>query len=287
MSDDRPAKGDEQSNQASGLRSTQARLFPTILHSVDGARIGERVVAVEAPIAIEVNGLGYAVMMATPDDLVDFGTGFALTERLVAVREDVLEVTPHQTDKGWILRIWVEEHRFSAVRERVRHRVADSGCGLCGLENLEQALRPLPHVKMQPAAKSPAIFLALSRLKKYQALSQATGAVHAAALCDDDGAILLVREDVGRHNSFDKLIGAAALNDLSMASGFVLLSSRCSYELVEKAVVVGVPLLVTISAPTSLAVDMSKACALTLVSLARSDSILVLSDPYKSFSSDI
>jgi FdhD protein len=250
---------------------------------VADAHAEQRMIAVEAPIAIEVNGLGYAVMMATPDDLVDFGTGFALTERLVVSGDEILEVTPHETDKGWLLRIWIEEHRFSAGRERVRHRVADSGCGLCGLENLEQALRPLPQIKTKPVAQPAAIFRALSQIAGHQALSQATGAVHAAALCNDDGSILSVREDVGRHNSFDKLIGACNRDGLPLERGFVLLSSRCSYELVEKAALAGVPLLVTISAPTSLAVERSRACGLTLVSLARHDSMLIVNDPHHLF----
>lgn len=264
--------------------ATRARLFPAIRQTAEDADAEHRMIAIEAPVAIEVNGLGYAVMMATPDDLVDFGTGFALTERLVESWDEILEITPHETDKGWLLRIWIEEHRFSAVRERVRHRVADSGCGLCGLENLEQALRPLPRIKAQPAARPAAIFRALSQIAEHQTLSQATGAVHAAALCSDDGAILIVREDVGRHNSFDKLIGACNRSSLSMERGFVLLSSRCSYELVEKAAVAGVPLLVTISAPTSLAIERSRACGLTLISLARHDSMLMLNDPHHQFS---
>lgn len=280
MSDDRLARENEVLDKGSCLRTTQARRFPIIRRTADSTVSADRMIAVEAPVAIEVNGLGYAVMMATPEDLIDFGTGFAITERLVGSCDEIVEVTSHETDKGWLLRIWVEDHCLSAIRDRMRHRVADSGCGLCGLENLEQALRPLPAIGDLPTARPTGIFRALAGLQDHQIVSQATGAVHAAALCDDDGAILIAREDVGRHNSFDKLIGAAALNGLPMNKGFVLLSSRCSYELVEKAAVSGVPLLVTISAPTSLAVERSRDCGLTLVSLARPDAILIMNDPH-------
>lgn len=249
----------------------------------DHAAIAVRTVAVEAPVAIEINGLGYAVMMATPADLTDFGTGFVLTERLVNGIGDIIDIAPHAVEAGWLLRIRVSEHCFAAVRERVRHRVADSGCGLCGLENLEQALQPLSAIAAVPTTTVPAIFTALAALGDHQALGAATGAVHAAALCDAEGRIRLAREDVGRHNSFDKLIGATMIAGKRLDEGFVLLSSRCSYELVEKAAVAGIPMLVTISAPTSLAVQRAIESRLTLVSLARTDTVLVMNDPHGLF----
>lgn len=263
---------------------TQACFLPVVRQTGEHASEAMRMVAVEAPIAIEVNGLGYAVMMATPADLIDFGTGFAFTERLVGHSDDIIDIEPHQLEKGWLLRITIDERCFASVRERIRHRIADSGCGLCGLENLEQALRPLGGITSVPNATPSTIFAALSQLHAHQPLGQATGAVHAAALCDGEGTIICVREDVGRHNSFDKLIGAAMRDARPLDQGFVLLSSRCSYELVEKAAIAGIPLLVTISAPTTLAVERSRMCGLTLVSLARSDSILVMNDPYGLFS---
>lgn len=256
-----------------------------VRQSPDAAAAGERVLAVEAPVAVEVNGLGYAVMMATPADLEDFGAGFALTERLAGRPSDIVDVEAHALEKGWLLRVTVREDGFAAVRERVRHRVADSGCGLCGLENLEQAIRPLPAVAAVPRARPAALFAALAALRDHQPLGAATGAAHGAALCADDGRILEAREDVGRHNAFDKLIGACLRQDRPLDEGFVLLTSRCSYELVEKAAVAGVPMLVTISAPTSLAVERARECGLTLVSLARSDSVLVMNDPHQLFAS--
>lgn len=261
----------------------RVRTSAVVRLSPDGAVFATRDIAVEAPVAIEVNGLGYAVMMATPANLIDFGIGFAFTERLIERLDDIIDVLPHPVEQGWLLRIRVAERCFAAVRARVRHRIADSGCGLCGLENLEQALRPLPVIATVPAVATDAIFAALAALSDEQALNRQTGAVHAAALCTAHGAILLAREDVGRHNAFDKLIGAALSAGDPLDQGFVLLSSRCSYELVEKAAIAGIGMLVTISAPTSLAVERSKACGLTLIALARADNVLVLNDPHGLF----
>lgn len=262
---------------------TQARPLRVTRHTGQGAAASTRMIAVEAPIAIEINGLGYAVMMATPADLVDFGTGFALTEGLVRNGGEIIDIEPIELERGWLLRMNVDERGFAGVRERVRHRLTDSGCGLCGVENLEQALRPLPRIEALPRVAADAIFSALSQLEAHQSLGRATGAVHAAALCHRDGEIVLVREDVGRHNGFDKLIGAALRGGMALNDGFVLLSSRCSYELVQKAAVAEVPLLATISAPTTLAVEQSQSCGLTLVALARPDAMLVMNDPHGCF----
>ncbi|MET0270485.1 MAG: formate dehydrogenase accessory sulfurtransferase FdhD [Sphingomonas sp.] len=253
---------------------------PFVRIAADGARAPHaRAVAVEMPIAVEVNGLGYAVMMATPADLADFARGFALAERLVDAADEIVAVETHPAAGGLILRITLAPERAGRVVERVRHRVAESSCGLCGLENLEQALRPLPRVTETSAAPDAAIFAALARLRDHQPLNRETGAAHAAALCGADGAIRLAREDVGRHNAFDKLIGAMAARGLRWDGGFALLSARCSFELVEKAVLADCPMLVTVSAPTSLAVERAQAAGLRLVALARADAALEAAGP--------
>lgn len=236
-----------------------------------------RSVAVEAPVSVEFNGIGYAVMMASPADLEDFAVGFALSERLVENPGEILAIDQHVAPAGHILRITLAESRTETLLGRVRHRVSDSSCGLCGIENLEQALRPLPVVTAASDADDAAVFAALARLHEFQLLNRETGAVHAAARCSADGTILSVREDVGRHNAFDKLIGAMARAGEDWAGGFALLSSRCSYELVEKAVLSNCPMLVTISAPTTLAVERAHAARMRLVVLARSDAILAVS----------
>ncbi|WP_404713017.1 formate dehydrogenase accessory sulfurtransferase FdhD [Sphingomonas sp. MMS24-J13] len=234
----------------------------------------EREVAIEAPVAIEVNGLGYAVMMATPADLADFAYGFCLSERLIDAGADVIDVETHDAERGTILRITLIPERIERVLERVRHRVSESSCGLCGIENLEQALRPLPTLVATSTAEPAAVFRALEGLRAHQPLNAATGAVHAAALCAADGTIRIAREDVGRHNAFDKLIGAMARDGLGWDGGFALLSARCSYELVEKAVLAGCPLLVTVSMATSLAIERAAEAGLRLITLARSDAML-------------
>lgn len=235
----------------------------------------QRELAVEMPVAIEFNGIGYAVMMMTPHALDDFAYGFARAERLIETSADLIAVESHAAAPGMLLRVTLAPHCVDPVLARVRHRISESSCGLCGIENLEQALRPLPRVSAGCTASDDAIFAALGALRDHQPLNAATGAVHAAALCSATGEIRLAREDVGRHNAFDKLIGAMLRAGLDWDGGFALLSARASYELVEKAVLANCPQLVTISAPTTLAVERAAAAGLTLISLARSDSWLV------------
>ncbi|PZQ63045.1 MAG: formate dehydrogenase accessory sulfurtransferase FdhD [Sphingomonas taxi] len=236
-----------------------------------------RTVVEEAPVAIEVNGIGYAVMMATPADLDDFATGFALSERIVGDAGEIESLDLHATPRGTIVRLAVPPARALAVADRVRRRTSDSSCGLCGMDNLDTVHRALPRVPDVRVAPD-AIFAALATMRAHQPLNRATGAAHAAMLCGADGAIRVAREDVGRHNAFDKLIGAMARQGLAWDGGFALLSSRCSYELVEKAALAGCPTLVTVSAATSLALRRAADAGLTLVSLARADAVL-FSDP--------
>ena len=243
-----------------------------------GARAAvSRPVAVERPIAIEFNGIGYAVMMATPADLEDFAIGFALSERLIADAADVIDIDHHTAAGGDILRVTLSPRCAEQVFARARHRVSESSCGLCGIENLEQALRPLPAVDGGDGIDEAVVFRAIAALRAHQPLNRATGAVHAAARCRADGSIVDVREDVGRHNAFDKLIGAMRRAGDDWDGGFALLSSRCSYELVEKAALAGCPMLVTLSAATDLAIDRAGACGLRLIVLARPDAMLEVS----------
>lgn len=238
----------------------------------------ERRVPIEAPVSIEVGGIGYAVMMATPSDLRDYALGFALSEGLAERADQVGEIDVHEVEGGWAVRIWLPPERMEAAHERARRRVSESSCGLCGLDNIDEVLRPLPKVTARIATDRAAIARALATLPDHQPLGRETGAVHAAAFCTPDGEIACAREDVGRHNALDKLIGALAADGIDPATGFILLSARCSYELVEKTVRAGCPMLVTISAPTSLAAERAIEAGLTLVALARTDSALVVSD---------
>lgn len=242
-----------------------------------------RTLASELPIAFEYNGVAYAVMLGTPGDLEDFAIGFTLSEGLVEDVDEIVEIVPAEVEKGTILRISLAEHRASPIRERVRLRLVEGSCGLCGLDSIEQVLRPMPRLEAQPRIDASAIASALAQFRDYQPMGQATGAMHAAAFCDPSGSIMAAREDVGRHNALDKLVGHMAKMAIDPSSGFVLLSARCSCELVEKTVRAGVPALVTISAASDLAVERATAADLTLVSLARDDGALIMNDPFGVF----
>ncbi len=248
-----------------------------------GQRPSPRILVPEAPVALEFNGIAYAVMMATPADLADFATGFALTEGLAPDAAAITDIAIAEVEAGWILRATITGPGAAALTERTRTRVAESSCGLCGIESLEAVARPLPRVAPHTAIDPAAIFTALAALRPLQVLGLATGAAHAAAHADATGAITRIREDVGRHNALDKLIGAAArarqpLSPNPLSGGFILSTARCSYEIVEKSVRAGATTLVTISLPTSLAVERARAAGLSLWVLARPDSVLCLTD---------
>ena len=232
----------------------------------------------EVPVALEFNGLAYAVMMATPANLEDFATGFALTEGLAASAADVTDLAVADVPQGWIVRATLAGLGVEKLTERVRARVAESSCGLCGIENLAEVARPLPPVAVHPPIEPQAVFAALANLRQYQPLTRLTGAAHAAAWASPTGEIGTVREDVGRHNALDKLIGAMLLAGQLLSSGFVISTARCSYEIVEKAVRAGVTTLVCVSLPTSLAVDRARVAGLSLWALARDDSVLLVND---------
>lgn len=239
-----------------------------------------RELADERPVALEYNGVAYAVMMATPEDLEDYAIGFSLAEGVIDHAGEVLDLAIHQGEQGWIVRVTLPQTRAAPLLERVRVRLVEGSCGLCGLESIEQVMRPLRPIESDFRTHPDAVRRALTDLPGRQVQGFATRATHAAAFCAPDGAILCIREDVGRHNALDKLFGALARAGLDPASGFALVSARCSYELVEKTVRAGCPMLVAISAPTSLAAERARAAGLTLLALARHDTMLVVNDPH-------
>jgi len=241
----------------------------------DGSsRPAPRPFAPEIPVALEYNGISYAVMMASPSDLEDFVTGFALNEGLARAADDVIGIDIAETDKGWIARATITSLAIEQLAERVRTRVAESSCGLCGIDNLEVIAKPLPPVAAHAPIAPAAIFRALEQVRDHQPGNRATGGMHAAAFVDREGTILHVREDVGRHNALDKLVGAMTRAGHDLGDGFILSTARCSYEIVEKAVRAGATTLVTISVPTSMAAERARAAGLSLFALARPDEIL-------------
>ena len=239
-----------------------------------------RMLANEVPVAMEFDGTPYAVMMLTPADFEDFAVGFALAERIVSAASDIARIDVRHGTRGIGVDVRLEKEHTQRLIERRRAIPGASGCGICGLTTIDEALPELPPLTAAPRVAPPAIFAALETLSEHQRLNSETGAVHAAAFCRPDGTIIAVREDVGRHNAFDKVIGHLLRTGIDPASGFALLTSRCSFELVQKAVLARIPLLATISAPTELAVKLAVDSKLTLVALARRDSVLLFNDPF-------
>jgi len=232
----------------------------------------------EAPVALEFNGLSYAVMMATPAELEDFATGFALNEGLAAHATEISDIAVAEVPDGWIVRAQLSGLGIDKLTERVRSRVAESSCGPCGNHNLAEVSRALPPVRA-PTPINPARHLApRGPPRPLQHLTQQTGAAHAAVWASPEGAIGLLREDVGRHNALDKLVGAMARAKRPLSPGFVISTARCSYEIVEKAVRAGASTLVCVSLPTSLAVERARVAGLSLWALARDDSTLLVND---------
>jgi FdhD protein len=234
-----------------------------------------RAVPDEAPVAISFDGRAHVVLMATPRDVEDLALGFTLTERIAeAAQVRLIVVQPRE--EGVAVDLLLDPSAAAAL-DQVRARTLEgrSSCGLCGVQHMEAAVRPLPKIDEGLCVSRAAIQRALTELEEAQALGRLTRATHAAAWANPDGSLALIREDVGRHNALDKLVGAAARAHLDPAAGFVVVTSRCSYEMVEKAVMAGVSVLVAISAPTALAIRKAEEAGLTLVALARADGHMV------------
>lgn len=244
-----------------------------------GAHAIERPVADEVPIALVYNGLSHVVLLATPLDIDDLALGFSVTEGVLRSASELLDVEMAQVPGGIEARMQITERRFAALKEHRRFLAGRTGCGLCGVESLSAANRPLGAIAVAPVIARTAVQRALARLPLHQPLNAATGAMHAAAWVDREGEIVAVREDIGRHNAFDKLIGARLAKGRGFDSGFALLTSRCSYELVAKAASVGIGVLVTVSAPTRRALDVAAAAGITVVALARADAMTVFTHP--------
>ena len=225
-----------------------------------------RDLAEETAIAIGFNGRSHAVLMATPADIEDLAAGFTVTERIAAF-EAIEDVRVETLLAG----IQVEIAIAGEPDLRERRGTGNSSCGLCGVQTLREALRPITPIVSKATFSRRAIQRALGELEDEQALGRQTRATHAAALAAPDGTVVLVREDVGRHNALDKLIGAALRAGHDIGSHFIIVTSRCSYEMVEKAAVARCPLIVAVSAPTALAVTRAAAAGMSLAALARAD----------------
>lgn len=238
--------------------------------------------AAETPVGFFFNGEPFAVMLATPQDLEDFAVGFSLSEGIVADPAEIslLHVTPH--DAGVEIHLRVPAERMDAVLLRRRSIAGGSGCGLCGTAYLNEAVRRPGPVGTGVRITVEALHQALAALRGKQRLNERTGSVHAAAWVNTDGEITAIREDVGRHNALDKLIGALRRGaGLNPAGGFLIVTSRASFEMVQKAGSAGITLMAAVSAPTALAVKMAEDCGLTLVGFAREHSHVVYTHPHR------
>ncbi len=230
---------------------------------------GNDQIAEEVPLALIYNGISHAVMLGTPRDLEDFALGFSLSEGLIQQAQDLRDIEIVPTALGMELHLDISAQAFYGFKTTRRQLAGRTGCGLCGQESLEQAIRPIPPVGNQLRITPPAIERAFSQLPDWQTLHQATGGVHAAAWVDPQGNICYLREDVGRHNALDKLLGALFKHKVDRHNGFLLLTSRASHELVYKAAYAGIELIAAVSAPTSLALKHAQQAGLSLVGWVR------------------
>jgi FdhD protein len=232
---------------------------------------GRRVVPEETPVSLTYNKASFAVMMATPSDLEDFAVGFSLTEGIIRAPKDIQEIEIVHHPRGIEARMWLASDRLDTVDRRRRHLAGAVGCGLCGLESLDAAMREVPRVKTDARLTPAMIAEALAALMPVQTLHRETSALHAAGFWHAEHGLVTAREDIGRHNALDKLVGALARAGQDPDGGVVVLTSRVSVEMVQKAAILGAPVVVAVSAPSALALRSAEAAGITLVAIARRD----------------
>ena len=254
------------------------RTVPAVHVEEDSAVAIAEQIAEEAPVALVYNGVPHVVVMATPANLDDLALGFSLSEGVIASAAELggLEIVPEKS--GYTVYLSVPAERLAAIEQRRRNMTARTGCGLCGAETIEQAMCDVPRVAFVETIDRKAVAKAMLQLPGMQTLNAATGAVHAAGWAATDGQLKLVREDVGRHNALDKLIGALVAGNIDRAHGFAVITSRASYEMVQKAAMAGIGLLAAVSAPTGLAVRIARDAGLTLAGFTRGNRFVVYAD---------
>ncbi len=240
---------------------------------------GARIIPEETALALTYNGGTYAVMMATPCDLEDFAIGFGLSEGIIQSPADIDSLDIVDLDDGIELRMWLAQSKADRLSERRRHIAGPTGCGLCGIDSIAEAIRPAATVAPGRSFSSRDIMTAMQSIPPLQPINIETRAVHAAAFWTPARGIIALREDVGRHNALDKLAGALAHQQVPAHEGMVLLTSRVSVEMVQKTAAMGAPLMVAVSAPTALAVRMAEAAGITLAAIARADGFEIFTHP--------
>ena len=252
--------------------------------TVAGAEALDEIVAEEVAVALVYNGVSHAVMMATPCDLEDFARGFSLTEHIVEKASEIYDIEVEEMERasggrGFEVRLDIASQRMVSLQTRRRSMSGRTGCGLCGVDSLEAALRPVPRSTGTGKVSRAAIQRAMAALPGQQKINRENGATHAAGWATPDGTLVTVREDVGRHNALDKLGGALAKAGTATAGGFVVVTSRCSYEMVQKAAALGAVAIAAVSAPTSLAIETAEQAGIALVAFVRESRLTVYANP--------
>jgi FdhD protein len=240
---------------------------------------GDDCVADEVPIALEYNGISHAVMLATPLDLEDFALGFSLTEEIVDSRADVRDIEVVEGWGGIAVQLQIASSCFARLKDKRRSLTGRTGCGLCGAESLPQAVKRPEPLRSDARFEAAAVSRAMQQLDGLQPLRAATGATHAAGFANAHGEVLLVREDVGRHNALDKLVGALVSAQQAPQDGFIVVTSRASYEMAGKTVRAGCSLLAAVSGVTGLAIELAEDANLALIGFARGDKLSVYTHP--------
>jgi FdhD protein len=240
---------------------------------------GTRLIPEETALALTYNGGTYAVMMGTPQDLRDFAIGFSLSEGIAQSPGDIESLDIVELDDGIELRMWLSADKAALLGERRRHIAGPTGCGICGVESIAEAVRPAAVVRKGGSFSPREVMAAMASIAPLQKINMETRAVHAAAFWTPARGIVALREDVGRHNALDKLAGALARERVDASEGMVLLTSRVSVEMVQKTAAMGAPLMVAVSAPTALAVRTAEAAGITLVAIARGDGFEIFTHP--------
>jgi FdhD protein len=238
-------------------------------------------IAEEVPVSLLYNGTPHVVMLATPTNLEEFALGFSITEGIIKKPQELLSTRIYNRANGIEVYLQITEERFECLADKGRNLAGRTGCGLCGASTLQQAIRQPNIVKGDLTLSASELFSALADIKQRQTLNQLTGSVHAAAWVVPGQGVLAIREDVGRHNALDKLIGLLLRSDKNLAAGFVIVTSRASYELIQKAACVGITMLAAISAPTGLAIRLAEEAGLTLIGFARDDQHVVYTHPHR------
>jgi len=261
-----------------GAGSEKSRIRGKIEGQIEG-QIEERLVACEIPIALEYNCVSHAVMMISPMDVEDFAVGFSLTEGIIDHPDHIMEVAIAPKDKGLVAALEITPASFDRLDRFKRTLVGRTGCGLCGIDRLDHAIRPLHPIKSQLTVKAEVVYNSMQQLANGQVHNKKTGALHAAAFVTAAGEIRCIREDIGRHNALDKLIGHMMRQKINPANGFALITSRCSFEMVHKCATFGIPVLAAISATTDLALTLAEDADLSLIAFVRKDGMNIYCDP--------